>query len=51
MEVRLGDVDGAIERVDEGGVEGPKGELVDYVGEVEAWKKESSEMLARTTSC
>lgn len=29
--------DGAVEGVDEGGVEGAEGELGDYVGEVECW--------------
>lgn len=29
--------DGAVERVEEGGVVGSKGEFVDYVREVECW--------------
>ena len=37
VEVGGGDVDGAVERVYEGGVEGSEGELVDDVGEVEGW--------------
>ena len=37
MEVGGGDVDGAVERVYEGGIEGSEGELVDDVGEVESW--------------
>jgi hypothetical protein len=32
-----GSGDGAVEGVDEGGVEGAEGELGDYVGEVECW--------------
>lgn len=31
------DGDGAVERVEEGGVVGSKGEFVDYVREVERW--------------
>jgi hypothetical protein len=37
VEVVGGPRDGAVEGVDEGGVEGAEGELGDYVGEVECW--------------
>lgn len=37
VEVRRGDVDGAVERVHEGGVVGSEGEFRDDVGEVEGW--------------
>ena len=39
MEVGLCYGVGSIERVLKRGVEGPEGEFVDYVGEVECWKK------------
>ena len=34
--------DGAVQRVEEGGVVGSKGEFVDYVCEVECWAIEVS---------
>lgn len=36
-----GRVEGAVERVEEGGVEGAEGELGDDVGEVESWMASS----------
>lgn len=37
VEVVFGGGDGVVEGVDEGGVVGAEGELLDVVGEVEAW--------------
>lgn len=37
VEVFFGGGDGVVEGVDEGGVVGAEGELLDVVGEVEAW--------------